>query len=88
MASKGSPKGSAARGGEQEGRLEISRPMDFEHFLHVGATNLSDVTTLCADQNSLFQDIVAKRAGRKLPKVRRGRVCGVGGGGGGGTGPP
>eukprot|EP00911_Craspedida_sp_UC1_P000089 UC1_evm2s74 len=48
--------------------LEIGAPQDFEHFLHVGATNLRDVNELCADQNSVFTKVVERRA-RRLPKT-------------------
>ena len=45
----------------------ISMPVDFEHFLHVGAQNLSDVNVLCRDQQKAFEEIVEKRS-RRLPK--------------------
>jgi len=49
-------------------KLEISLPVDFEHFLHVGADNLRDVNELCKDQVAVFQEVVERRAQRRLPK--------------------
>eukprot|EP00043_Microstomoeca_roanoka_P016732 m.172339 g.172339 ORF g.172339 m.172339 type:complete len:997 (-) comp16516_c4_seq1:229-3219(-) len=45
----------------------ISLPLDFEHFLHVGAKNLGDVNVLCKDQQRTFEEVVARRT-RRLPK--------------------
>ncbi|EGD81524.1 hypothetical protein PTSG_02243 [Salpingoeca rosetta] len=45
----------------------ISLPVDFEHFLHVGAQNLGDVNVLCRDQQKAFEEVVARRT-RRLPQ--------------------
>ncbi len=53
-------------------RPEISAPQDFEHFLHVGASNLGEVNVVCKDQQKLFEQV------RKTPLAQQ-LLVGVGG---------
>ena len=54
---------------EQRERPEIGPPEDFEHFLHVGAGDIS-TGLLDRDQNSVFLEVVERRR-RKLPRTPR-----------------
>ena len=49
-------------------RFEISEPIEFEHFLHVGFENLRDASMLAQSQQQAFAEVVARRH-RKLPQV-------------------
>ena len=45
-----------------------SGPQDFEHFLHVGFTNLKDASRLAQTQQQAFEEVAARRH-RKLPNI-------------------
>ena len=51
-----------------KGRVEISDPLDFEHFLHVGFENLRVASRLAQSQQQAFEEVIARRR-RKLPQV-------------------
>ncbi len=48
--------------------FQISEPVDFEHFLHVGFENLKDASRLAQSQQQAFEEVIARRR-RKLPQV-------------------
>jgi restriction endonuclease Mrr len=52
----------------QKKRFEISNPLEFEHFLHVGLENLRDASMLAQTQQAAFAEVAARRH-RKLPTV-------------------
>ncbi|EDQ88546.1 uncharacterized protein MONBRDRAFT_8870 [Monosiga brevicollis MX1] len=53
---------------EPDRHPEISTPVEFEHFLHVGVSNLAEVNELCLDQQAKFQEVVERRQ-RRLPET-------------------
>eukprot|EP00056_Hartaetosiga_gracilis_P004905 m.79048 g.79048 ORF g.79048 m.79048 type:complete len:744 (+) comp11975_c1_seq8:82-2313(+) len=55
------------------GHPDISLPSDVEHFLHVGATNINNIHTLCTKQQDMFQSVAKKRA-RMLPKIPKNAI--------------
>jgi hypothetical protein len=55
-------------------RYEISNPLEFEHFLHVGLENLRDASMLAQTQQAAFAEVAARRH-RKLPTVPQDQIA-------------